>query len=39
MGLKKASLLEIASVPGIGENMAKKIYTYLHGKKEQEGLG
>ncbi len=31
LALKKASFLEIASVPGLGEKTARKIYTYLHG--------
>lgn len=35
--LKGASFLQIASVPGIGEKTAQKIYTYLHRKSEREG--
>lgn len=35
--LEKASFLEIASIPGIGEKTAKKIYTYLHGENRSGG--
>ena len=34
--LERASFLEIATVPGIGEKTAKKIYTYLHEKLDEK---
>jgi len=34
--LKNASLIEIASLPGLGEKTAKRIYTYLHGKDDEK---